>query len=499
MRQSIVLSLLYKNILFINYGNHTFLFKNNLERSNNLIRITMKSKIKILIIFLAVSISTLFFTNQVFAQYENVSFQVFYDQLSPYGQWVDYGGYGYVWIPDAGLDFAPYSTNGYWIMTDYGWTWVSDYNWGWAPFHYGRWDYDSYFGWFWVPGNQWGPSWVTWRRSEGYYGWEPMRPGVTVNGSFASGYNSRSDHWIFVKYGDINRSNISRYSVNRSEHDRIIQNSTVINITYVDSKRHTTYVSGPAREEVQKNTGRNFNPVSVQENNKPGQEISGGQLRIYRPLVSNNYNNEKKPAPSKITDRKDVKRSPENNTDKNSNNKKEQPTNNVKPANNNNTQPVQQHKSNPPDNNRQDQPVNNAKPANNTQPAQQHKSNPPDNNRQDQPANNAKPANNNNNTQPVQQHKSNPPDNNKQDQPANTAKPMNNNNTQPAQENKSTQPNNNKQQQPQNNAKPVHNNNNAQPAQQHKSNPPENKKQEQPANNVKQENNNNNGHSNESK
>ena len=30
-----------------------------------------------------------------------VTTQVFYDQLSPYGQWVNYGNYGYVWIPSA--------------------------------------------------------------------------------------------------------------------------------------------------------------------------------------------------------------------------------------------------------------------------------------------------------------------------------------------------------------------------------------------------------------
>jgi hypothetical protein len=73
-----------------------------------------------------------------------VSFQMFYDQLSPYGQWVNDPNYGYVWIPDVGPNFQPYATNGYWTMTDYGNTWVSDYEWGWAPFHYGRWLYDNY-------------------------------------------------------------------------------------------------------------------------------------------------------------------------------------------------------------------------------------------------------------------------------------------------------------------------------------------------------------------
>ena len=48
-------------------------------------------------------------TNQsiVSAQQGYISTQVFYDQLSPYGQWIDNPNYGYVWIPDVGQDFSP--------------------------------------------------------------------------------------------------------------------------------------------------------------------------------------------------------------------------------------------------------------------------------------------------------------------------------------------------------------------------------------------------------
>jgi len=121
------------------------------------------------VLFLTLSYSCVI-QQPVSAQQENVSFQVFYDQLSPYGQWVDYANWGYVWIPDAGPDFEPYSTAGHWVMTKYGWTWVSEYPWGWAPFHYGRWDFNDDLGWFWIPDTEWGPAWVTWRRANGYYG-----------------------------------------------------------------------------------------------------------------------------------------------------------------------------------------------------------------------------------------------------------------------------------------------------------------------------------------
>src|SRR5690606_12331744 len=76
---------------------------------------------------------------QASAQGGQVSFQIFYDELSPYGDWVNDPQYGYVWIPYVDRDFRPYVSNGYWVNTEYGNTWYSDYEWGWAPFHYGRW------------------------------------------------------------------------------------------------------------------------------------------------------------------------------------------------------------------------------------------------------------------------------------------------------------------------------------------------------------------------
>src|ERR1700734_1893031 len=105
-----------------------------------------------------------------------VSYQVFYDDLSPYGQWIDYPGYGYVWMPDAGPDFKPYATNGHWVYSDEGWIWASDYEWGWATFHYGRWFFDPSYGWMWIPGNEWAPAWVNWRQNSDYYGWAPLGP-----------------------------------------------------------------------------------------------------------------------------------------------------------------------------------------------------------------------------------------------------------------------------------------------------------------------------------
>src|SRR5512136_482222 len=59
----------------------------------------------------------------------------FYDQLSPYGEWLQLEGHGWVWTPNqVPYGWRPY-TDGHWVYTEYGWTWVSDWEWGWAPFH----------------------------------------------------------------------------------------------------------------------------------------------------------------------------------------------------------------------------------------------------------------------------------------------------------------------------------------------------------------------------
>jgi len=266
----------------------------------------MKTLIKVSVILIVSFLYSCTVQRPVSAQQGNVSLQVFYDQLSPYGQWADNPNYGYVWFPDAGRDFFPYSTNGYWVMTNYGWTWVSDYTWGWAPFHYGRWDYDNYYGWFWVPDNEWGPAWVTWRRASGYYGWSPMQPGISVSLSFGSGYNN-TDRWNFVPERDFGRRDIDRYYINRSNNDVIIRNSTVINNTYNDRSRNVTYIAGPQREDVQRVTSRSIGNVTVRDYDRPGEKLNNKQLHIYRPQVGRINNDSHKPAPSGAVNMKDVR------------------------------------------------------------------------------------------------------------------------------------------------------------------------------------------------
>lgn len=141
---------------------------------------------------LALSLVT--FIPRAQAQEESISFQVFYDALAPYGDWINVEGYGYCWHPSVAEDWTPY-TDGNWAYTDYGWTWCGNEEWAWAPFHYGRWTQLQNWGWVWVPGYEWAPAWVSWRFGDDYVGWAPLPPTAVWVASV--GFNTTVD----VEYG----------------------------------------------------------------------------------------------------------------------------------------------------------------------------------------------------------------------------------------------------------------------------------------------------------
>jgi len=265
----------------------------------------MRKCIQIFILLFVFTTSCASLTRESYYEDKPVSFQVFYDQLEPHGQWVDYPSYGYIWIPNVRESFAPYSTNGYWALTQYGWSWMSDYNWGWATFHYGRWGFNNALGWFWVPGYKWGSAWVHWLHGNGYYGWSPIGPGKGIKFIHDGRYDRQHDHWSFVRERDFGKRNIYRYYADRLNHEKIMRTSRVINRTYTDRKRNTTFNYGPDRASVQRASGATVNLYYIRESNKPGQEFRNNELRIYRPQIDKRRNT-RETAPSRVVKRDDV-------------------------------------------------------------------------------------------------------------------------------------------------------------------------------------------------
>ena len=157
----------------------------------------------------------------------NVTIGGFYDELAPYGRWVDCR-YGHCWVPRrVTANWQPY-TNGQWVYTEYGWTWMSDDPWGGDPYHYGTWTVLDRYGWSWVPGTIWAPAWVTWSYSNNYVGWAPLPPTVVFG---ASGYSGRavvvsSTQYVFVPMNRFSGTNVTSVRVSAQQNSTIFRQTT---------------------------------------------------------------------------------------------------------------------------------------------------------------------------------------------------------------------------------------------------------------------------------
>jgi hypothetical protein len=262
----------------------------------------MKNLFKLPVLVLGLILLLAGTTKKAAAQDYDVSLQTFYDELSPYGTWIQDREYGYVWRPDVDQrDFRPYYTDGRWVMTEYGNTWVSDYDWGWAPFHYGRWVNNRYNEWVWIPDTVWGPAWVSWRSGGGYYGWAPLGPGININVNIGGGgyYDIPHSWWVFVPQRNIYYDRFPRYrgygNVN------IFQQTTIIN--YTGQRNRHTYYTGPRRDDIRRATNRDVPVYNVNRSNRAGRStISNNTVNIYNPRSNRNTDNNsgRTPAPRTV-------------------------------------------------------------------------------------------------------------------------------------------------------------------------------------------------------
>ena len=218
-------------------------------------------KTLIILLFVSFGFATL---NEAKAQDVDVAvnFNMFQEDLSPYGTRVDNPRFGEVWVYED-PNFKPYNTDGHWEYTNYGWSWVSDFDWGWAPFHYGRWEYDPFVGWMWIPGYEWASAWVSWSSYDDYYGWAPLGFGVGINVSFGS---IPYDRWNFVPRRNICEREVTRYCVPATRNYGF-RNAVVINNYY--QGREGRFMRGPDRSEVQRYTHNRIEERRVSYRGRP--------------------------------------------------------------------------------------------------------------------------------------------------------------------------------------------------------------------------------------
>jgi hypothetical protein len=211
----------------------------------------------------------------------------FYDYLSPYGTWVSYSPYGYVWVPRyADTRWRPY-TYGRWVWTDDGWTWLSYDEWGWIPFHYGRWGHDRRLGWYWVPGTAWGPAWVTWRWNNLYIGWAPLPPDVDFDmgiGMIRPSFDLDDNFWVFVEGRYFQYDYLDRYALPYERNNTIIRYT--VNKANLMARNRRVINEGVDIDQVRRVTRSEVSKYALEDARRPqAAKITGHVVSVYRPSV----------------------------------------------------------------------------------------------------------------------------------------------------------------------------------------------------------------------
>ena len=213
----------------------------------------------------------------------------FYDELSPYGDWILSRDYGWAWFPrDVHSYWRPYS-DGRWVNTEYGWTWASNEPFGWATYHYGRWAWDQRFGWLWIPGTTWGPAWVSWQYGGGYVGWAPLPPSVGFEanvglriGGLDLSFGIQPDVYSFVPERSFLEIRLSTFLIPSARNVTLIRRTrNVTDYSYID---HRVVNRGVTLRNIEQATGRRVRQLRVGDSrSRTRTEVGGTELRIYRP------------------------------------------------------------------------------------------------------------------------------------------------------------------------------------------------------------------------
>ena len=253
---------------------------------------------------------------------EEVSFQYFYDTLSPLGEWVEVGDHGECWHPSGvDEDWSPY-TDGYWSYTDGGWTWVSYEDFGGITYHYGRWLRTDDVGWCWVPDYEWGPAWVSWRNSEEAVGWAPLPPAARWRSSVGistwcdDSYDIGPGCYTFCPIVEFGAPLIRTVCYPRERNVFYISNTiNITNITY-NSYNNVIFCGGPNYNYINTRAHRQIPALklvtNVNININNGRRWTnahpvGNTLQVYAPkIVNNNTTIINKPKITKIVNKEKI-------------------------------------------------------------------------------------------------------------------------------------------------------------------------------------------------
>jgi hypothetical protein len=216
---------------------------------------------------------------------------IFYDNLSPYGDWVEMPDYGWSFAPRVDRNWRPY-TRGQWVMTDDGWFWDSDEQFGWATYHYGRWVNDRRYGWVWVPGNEWAPAWVSWRHGDGYTGWAPLPPratwqthvGLNIGGLDIDAFIGSNDYNFVQDRSFVDRGIYQRVLPPTRNVTIINQTTNITNYTVVNQR---VVNGGIPVDYVERTVGRSVPRARTVDSSRADapRHARAGEVAVFRPEV----------------------------------------------------------------------------------------------------------------------------------------------------------------------------------------------------------------------
>lgn len=241
------------------------------------------------------------------AQDDPVDFDYFYDNLAPYGDWIEVEDYGYCFRPFVAYEnpeWQPYS-EGSWAETEAGWTWISEEEFGWATYHYGRWVYVDTF-WAWVPGYEWAPAWVSWRSGDEYVGWAPLPP--EAHWSNDRGFDASVDviydigprYYNFIPIRFFGAPNCRPHLLHHDRNLIIIRETTnITHITYRESnvRINRIYNGGPRYEDLNRASEHDIRRLKLTQHRDRGDErghhrdrIENDRFSVFAPSVVRNEN-----------------------------------------------------------------------------------------------------------------------------------------------------------------------------------------------------------------
>jgi hypothetical protein len=255
-----------------------------------------------------------------------VSTTVFYESLSPYGNWVRVEPYGWCWQPtivSVSPAWRPYCDGGQWAWTDHGWYWHSTYSWGWAPFHYGRWHRSASIGWVWAPGCDWGPAWVSWRYNDAHCGWAPLPPechwSAGVGFTWASGgtrvsvgFGIFDDCWYATSWNRFCDPGLPRWCLDRRDVPRFVHNSRHAiggdnSVNIVGNNNTVIINNGISADEVQRRGRQEVRKYAIADANNPLQSATRlesaknsarPEIAAYRPRIDPTAGRDATPPPT---------------------------------------------------------------------------------------------------------------------------------------------------------------------------------------------------------